>query len=534
MDDCRVKIHINQGCKEFFAKKGVNLLISMLENGIAVDTPCGGKGRCGKCAVQVLKGDIPISAEDRAVFNENQLGDGFRLACRAEIQDDCEVKLIRSGSDDIVAVTDSKLKRSNCTDEKAGTLSIPEEAGIAIDLGTTTIALSLIDLKNRRTICSNAIANSQRLFGADVISRIEAGIKGKQRELRRLVSEDIIKRTERLVSDAGISWSSLKAVAISGNTCMLHLLMGYDVSGLGSHPFTPISLSFEEKTLGTLFPESSLPKETISIPAYLLPGKSAFVGADIISGLYSLGFQDNERPCVLLDLGTNGEMAIGSKHGITVSSTAAGPAFEGGNISWGVAGIPGAISNVKITGETAEIRTISDRPEAVGICGTGVIEAVAELLSSGLMDDSGLLSDKYFDSGFPLSASKDGRSIVITQADIREFQLAKAAIRAGLEIILKRSGVAPDDIDRFYIAGGFGYYLDPKKAAATGLFPEELLSKCEASGNTSLDGAIRFLLNKDTAIKSLENLVKNTTEIMLSNDPDFNDLYIRYMDFRQG
>ena len=183
-----------------------------------------------------------------------------------------------------------------------------------------------------------------------------------------------------------------------------------------------------------------LPGELKDIKTVLLPGNSAFVGADIVSGLYSCGFHGNEKICALIDLGTNGEMAIGNKDRLMVTSTAAGPAFEGGNIKWGVGSVRGAIAGVHIENGTTEIKTIGDTHKAVGICGTGVIEAAAELLRNGLIDETGAMSEDYFDDGFPLAINEKGEEISFTQKDVREIQLAKSAIRAGFETMLKRYG----------------------------------------------------------------------------------------------
>ena len=516
------------------AEEGKNLLTLLIENGAAPDTPCGGKGRCGKCGIRLIKGDIPVSDGDRAVFNDEELSLGMRLCCRSFVSGDLELKLLRenTGKMQILADCGTVEKDYSGTEEKTG--QVPAETGIAIDLGTTTIALALMDLSERKTIAVSTLENSQRSFGADVISRVEAAINGKAAGLRKAVTSDIENGISLLLNKSRVPPASVKSVAIAGNTAMLHLLEGLDVQGLGAYPFSPANLSLEERTLGRLFPKVSGILNNAGLPVYILPGKSAFIGADILSGLFDLGFGEKDETCFFLDLGTNGEMALGNRREVLVSSAAAGPAFEGGNIKWGMAGVPGAISNVEITGGMAKVSTIGRLEKASGICGTGVIESAAGLLNAGILDNTGLLTDEYFDEGFPLAVSADGRRICITQSDIRELQLAKAAIRAGLEILLKRSGISPKNIDRFYISGGFGYYLNPKKAARIGLFPEELLSKCVISGNTSLKGAAGFLFSPENGKERLNRLKESSREISLSGDPEFNELYIKYMDFPQG
>ncbi len=529
-----IRVYKDTAYLDIKAEEGKNLLTLLIENGAAPDTPCGGKGRCGKCGIRLIKGGIPVSNGDRAAFNNEELSSGMRLCCQAAVYGDLELKLLRenTGKMQILSDCDTGERGYSGKEGKAG--HIPEEAGIAIDLGTTTIALALVDLSEKKNIAVSTLENSQRSFGADVISRIEAAADGKAASLKNTVISDIEEGISLLLHKSKVPPASIKSVAIAGNTAMLHLLEGLDVQGLGAYPFSPVNLSLEEKPLEKLLPKASAVLNNAGLPVYILPGKSAFIGADILSGLFDLGFGEKDETWFFLDLGTNGEMALGNRQEILVSSTAAGPAFEGGNIKWGVAGIPGAISNVEITGGVAKVSTIGGLEKASGICGTGVIESAAGLLKAGILDSTGLLTDEYFDEGFPLAVAADGRRILITQSDIRELQLAKAAIRAGMEFLLKRSGISPKDIDRFYISGGFGCYLDPKKAAMIGLFPDELLSKCVISGNTSLKGAALFLFSPEDGKKRLKRLKESCREINLSGDPEFNELYIKYMDFPRG
>jgi len=241
---------------------------------------------------------------------------------------------------------------------------------------------------------------------------------------------------------------------------------------------------------------------------------------------------------LLIDLGTNGEMAIGNKEKILVTSTAAGPAFEGGNISCGVGSVSGAISDVVIdgdcvngdnTGQGVSVTTIGDKLP-VGLCGTGVIAMVAELLKNELVDETGLLDEDYFDDGFVIAKDADGEQLVFTQKDVREMQLAKAAVRAGLETLLLRYGVDYDGVDKVYIAGGFGFKMDLDKAIAIGLLPEELKGKVEAVGNSSLAGAKEAVLVK-TATEEMEHICKIAKEVGLSSDKNFNEFYMDAMMF---
>lgn len=261
----------------------------------------------------------------------------------------------------------------------------------------------------------------------------------------------------------------------------------------------------------------------------LLPGISAYVGADIVSGLYACGFEKKEEVCLLIDLGTNGEMAIGKKDRILVTSAAAGPAFEGGNITWGTGSVASAICSVRIQGEQAEVKTIQEKPP-LGICGTGVVETAVELVRAGIMEDNGRMEERYFEEGYPLARTEDQRTIVFTRKDVREIQLAKAAIRAGVETLLLRYGIQKEEVSKVFLAVGFGCRLDKEKAVAIGLLPEEFRDKIETVGNSSLCGAMRYL-REETMDSSLETIVANASEINLSADHDFNEFYMEYMMF---
>ena len=528
-DPVEIKIISDNAESLIKAEAGSVLLYALNEKGIKLNTVCGGSGRCGKCAVRVIEGSIEPTADDKRLFSEKQLSAGYRLACRAIVKENCSIKILKAEEKDMIAVgAESRKTEENPSLEKS--FSINAELGIAIDIGTTTLALSLVDLSHGTVLDTVTSVNLQRSLGADVISRIDAAISGKAEELKTLISGELGNSLENLLNKDRIPDPSIvKKAAIAGNTTMLHLLMGYDVKGLSAYPFTPVNLSLEERPLKEVI--SGLPEKLWNITAWLLPGASAFIGADIISGLYSLGFHESKGISALIDLGTNGEMVIGNRDRLLAASAAAGPAFEGGNIRWGTAGIPGAISKVKISGDKAATETLGNTEYALGICGTGVIETCAELLDSGLMDETGLLCDRFFDSGFPLSETKEGESIVFTQDDIREFQLAKAAVRAGFEILMKRYGARYDDIENLCISGGFGCFLNIKKAARTGLIPEELVPKCTPHGNSSLSGAIRFLHEGEKAAKALTALTASIEVLELSNDPSFNDLYLNRLSF---
>jgi len=408
----------------------------------------------------------------------------------------------------------------NCDTLKAG-----NEAGniyaIAIDLGTTTLAFSLVDIASKQILHTVTRLNSQRKYGADVLSRIQASVDGEQEELRESIQKDLSEGIDELLKEYRIM--DIDHVVISGNTTMIHLLMDYDCSTLGVYPFAPVNT---ELISGTAEEIIGYKQPGAEIKTTILPSISAFIGGDIVAGLYALDFATNKEISLFVDLGTNGEIALGNCDRILTTSVAAGPAFEGGNISCGTGSVAGAICALEINrNDVSDIKlnTIHNVPPC-GICGTGVIETVAELLKCGLIDETGLLADEYFDTGFPLTNEQE--PIIFTQQDIRQFQLAKAAVRTGIEVLTKEYGITMDEIDKVYIAGGFGYHLNINKAASIGLIPPELTTKATAAGNTSLAGAVKYL--GDTNASDTIQRIKNASEdIILANDSDFQEVYLK-------
>ena len=468
-----------------------SLLYHLRKAGYSLPADCGGKGTCGKCKVRFLQ-DPPKPREgERKVLTEQEIQEGYRLACLAK------------------AVGKQVLEIEDYREDMDGDI-LPLEnlssCALAIDLGTTTIAAGLIDTETKKVIRTLTSMNGQRVYGADVISRIEAANRGEGEALQKLALADLDRLCAGL--NLGDSVTELKIpVILSGNTTMEHLLQGLPCDNLGVFPFHPVDISLHFY-------------KNITV----LPGISCFVGADIVSGIVACGMDRKDDVSILIDLGTNGEMAIGNRHGILVCSTAAGPAFEGGNISCGMAGIPGAIDRVEIKDGRAHITTIGDR-EPMGICGSGVIETVYELRKEEIVDDTGLMEDRYFDCGFPLASN-----VVFSAKDIREVQLAKSAIRAGIEILLHSYGINYDQVDKVYLAGGFGQKIDCHKTVGIGMLPEELEGRILAPGNTSLAGAILFAA--DPVIK--ERFLKVTQiarEISLANHEMFSDLFMKHMFF---
>lgn len=574
--DTKVIVHREKDVREIFVKEQESLLEALIRENYYVSAVCGGKGRCGKCRIRVLSGETFITEEDKAVFTQEELKAGWRLSCRVypqeelviafDIKDESgfevlsefampsagkrEDKAIRTGRE-LEAVSDSLKDKceSDNTAERVQNLSldtdtIATEYDIAVDIGTTTLVLQLLDHASGKVIHTVSTVNSQRMYGADVISRIQASIDGKKEELQECIRRDLTIGIRKLLQECEWAGQKIHRIVISGNTTMGHLLMGYPCDTLGTYPFTPVNIDFIKGSVAEILGDQTFfadDRETTNlkiaekickecdIEVLLLPGISTYVGGDITSGLYACDFADSDEICLLVDLGTNGEMAIGNKEKILVTSTAAGPAFEGGNITWGTGSIPGAICSVELVGEQVQIRTINDQPP-LGICGTGVVETTAELVREEIAEDSGMLDEEYFEDGFPLAETLDGQKIMFTQKDIREIQLAKAAVRAGMETLILRYGVSKEAVKKVYIAGGFGYKLNISKAVAIGMIPPEFESKTIAVGNSSLAGAAKYLREQE-AEKVLRRLVTVSEEVNLSADKDFNELYMDAMFF---
>lgn len=492
-----------------------SILEAMLTADIYVPAICGHRGVCGKCKIRLKEGKLPPSEADKEFFSEAELAAGLRLSCKAYPREDCTISFCMENEGDMEVVTDYAGADKGKPAETSGPFVI------GVDIGTTTIAMQMVDRISGRTAVAWSALNKQRAYGADVISRMFASNNGKKDVLQARIRESL---REGITSLLQAQPGRVERIVIAGNTTMIHLLMGYSCETLGVFPFMPVNIKTIQSDYRTLTGD-----DTCSIPAVIYPGISTFVGGDIVAGLYTCGFQEKKGISLLVDLGTNGEMAIGNGTRILSASTAAGPAFEGGGIAWGTGSIPGAVCGVAIEDGKVRTETIGNR-RAVGICGTGVLEAVYELMKAGLVDETGLLAEEYFEEGFPLAETAAGESIILTQKDIREIQMAKSAVRAGIETLILRYDTSYEAISEVYLAGGFGYHIDVKKAAGIGLLPGELTDRVRAVGNTALKGALQYG-KTDGAEKSVEAILAVSEEITLSNDKDFNELYMEYMYF---
>jgi uncharacterized 2Fe-2S/4Fe-4S cluster protein (DUF4445 family) len=395
--------------------------------------------------------------------------------------------------------------------------------GVGVDIGTTTIVTALVDLLTGQILDRVSMINKQREFGADVISRMQRASKGELPQLSSRVRTQIAEGVAELCKNNSIRERDICKMAVAGNTTMMHLLLGFSCATLGQFPFTPVTLDFVSCAYPELF-EGGLSCEVIT-----LPGISTYVGADITSGIFFTDMHRSADPTVLMDIGTNGEMALMIGGKLLCTATAAGPAFEGGNIQWGTGSIPGAISQVAWRDGKFEIKTIGNQAPA-GICGSGVVDAVYEGLRSGSIQSNGRFNTTVPESGIFLAKTPDGQDITFCQKDVRELQLAKSAIRSGLDALIRHAGLSYDDIKTLYIAGGFGYNLNFNSGVGIGLIPKELHDKIQLIGNSSLGGAVRYLMDRHSD-ENINAIVGMAGEYSLPEDPYFNEAFVDNIGF---
>jgi len=470
------------------------------------ERPCGGHGKCGKCKV-IARGELsPLSAEEKRMLTEEEIALGARLACLTRAMGNCEV---------ITEKATARIEALEQSDISGITLSPTfEKYAIAIDIGTTTLASALLNPKGRLVATATAL-NPQARWGADVISRIEAALGDASRDLALAIREALNSLILELTESGGISPLEVERAVITGNTVMLSLLTEESVEPFSHAPFTAKRLFGERLTAEELSLTSLLADTEVYLPSAI----SAFVGADTTCALLATELYRLERG-MLIDIGTNGEMALVNNGRITVCSTAAGPAFEGVGISMGMRGGSGAIDRVYVENGEIKAHIIGER-EPRGICGSGLVDLVAAMLDTGVIEEDGYLEEDEFTVLPPVS---------ITPRDIRMLQLAKSAICAGILTLIDSESINTEDISRLYIAGGFGKYLGKESAARIGLLPKKLAERALAVGNAALLGAVMLLLNKDYE-KTEKEITSGSRVLDLSVSPTFSELYMSGMVF---
>lgn len=576
--------------------------------GLAIDSTCGGKGTCGKCKVQITQGAFAVHDSDHRYFSPDEIDQGWRLSCCAHIESDCVVEVPRLMTSPKAATlgygrhvilnphthklhlqlappdlndqrSDWQRLREKLKDEgyemradldlirslpaalRANDFSITTVIsgdeliavdsgdtanaclGIAVDVGTTTVVVSLIDLTTGATLGALSALNSQAPFGADVIARVshtmehEDGVTTLQARIAATINDLV----DQLITSAYVERQHIYECVAVGNATMLHLVFGIDPAPIAVYPFiTALKESFTVRAADVnlnLHPDARL---------FALPHIGAYVGADIVSGVLATGLVRNEDDHIRLyiDVGTNGEIVLGSRNRALSTAAPAGSAFEGAQIKCGMRASDGAIEGIRITEDDVELQIIGGKGKALGLCGSGLVDVAAQLVKHGLVESSGKLISavEARDRGIPESLasrliSVEGiasfllaEGIVITQQDIRALQFAKAAIAAGVKVLMAQLNIGDDDLHEVLLAGSFGSYINPESARTIGLVPDVSVERIVAVGNTALEGAKMCLLSfrEREAVNTLIDFVEY---VELSGDIEFNDIFVETLAF---
>jgi uncharacterized 2Fe-2S/4Fe-4S cluster protein (DUF4445 family) len=512
----RVSITLQPLGETLEAEPGTPLRDVLFDYG--VEFPCGGKGQCRGCRVRVAAGHLPVTPEQRAVLKPAEIEEGWRLSCQCRAEGDLCLELAEWKAD--ILVDDSLFEFT----PRSG-------MGVAIDLGTTTVVVQLLDLETGRVLAVRTALNAQARFGADVMSRVEYAVAGgglsELKEVIRTQIYQLIQQAIRQALAAGVlrgngngkmgDLGDLSEVVIVGNTVMHHLFSGIDLEPLSHYPFEAQEdglKGFSAKDLGWSFGGE---------PAIrFLPCLGGFVGSDILAGLLAIKMHESKDLIGLVDLGTNGEIVLGNREGMICASTAAGPAFEGARIGMGMRASTGAIHQAKAV-DGRLVCSVLGNTEPRGICGSGLVDVAAVGLDLGLIEPSGRIADG---SQSILLAEP----VTLTQTDIRQLQLAKGAIAAGITLLLDRLGVRRGNISKLYLAGAFGNYISRESARRIGLidFPAE---KVHPAGNTALLGAKMALFHPGEG-GAIQVIREKMEHISLSADPAFMETYVEEMSFK--
>jgi uncharacterized 2Fe-2S/4Fe-4S cluster protein (DUF4445 family) len=606
----RIDLLFEPAARKVRVPPGVMLFDAASWNGIAIDSTCGGHGTCRKCKVQVSEGLAPITNLDTRAFSTEELRDGWRLACRVEVTNDLRVqvpelvarpkaatvgvgrKVIlrpavqkryveleeptladqRTDLERLLAKLDDLELRAElpvlralgrvlrASDFKVTAVVVDDVLidvepgdttgrlfGIAFDLGTTTVVATLLDLSTGAPVAVQSMLNPQQPFGADVITRISAiMMDGRALEkLSGLAHQALDELAQAVCLEGAVDPDEVYEVAIAGNATMTHIALGIDPEALGVAPFIMAT---------KLFPETLAAQVGVSIHerarAVIFPAFGAYVGGDIVSGLLASGMDRDSRQRLFLDIGTNCEVVLGNSDRLVATAAPAGPAFEGAAIRCGMRAAPGAIEVVRMSPEELELGVIGD-VEAQGLCGSGLVDAVAELVQLRLLDASGrFVSDdvaRDLAPGIGPRLTQLGKervfvlhwrgdegdvehSIYLSQRDVRELQFAKASIATGWRILLEESGLAVEDVQQVLLAGSFGSYLSPASAIRIGLVPKLPVLRVVSAGNVAGEGAKMALLSLRERAGAMA-LLEEVEYVELSDRADFNDRFVDQLAF---
>ena len=481
-----MKLYIKNKDITLEAEEGRLLLSVLRDHGMGVDAPCGGGGKCGKCKVWV---------------------DGKEeLACQKKVDRDMAVELPQSAQTEVLTSGVEVRIQPDGSDAYA----------LAFDLGTTTVVAFLMDGSSGKVLARASCVNPQSKYGADVISRIQYAMDGQARVLANSIRDALAELTVQAAKEAGIESAQITAVSLVGNTAMHHLLLGIDPKPLTVPPYMP-SVSRAMEVAADFLPVAA------GTQIRILPNIAGFVGADTVGCLVATEFDKLEEITLMIDIGTNGEMVLGNKDGYLACSTAAGPAFEGAKISCGMRGAAGAVDHVRL--EKGQVNhSVIGSGEAIGLCGSGLLDLVAVLLQTEDIDETGRMEEDDY--------TIPGTSVTLTQKDVREVQLAKAAIRAGIELMCRKRGIEAEDIQKVYLAGAFGSFMDPASACAIGMIPPCLQERIESIGNAAGTGAQACALSREAYAYS-SRLAENAEFLELASMAEFNDCYVDCLLFEE-
>ena len=555
--------------KQYEFKAGRSLMDIMLDAGMFIDNACGGKGLCGKCRVRITEGDAgEVSETERGILREEELSQGIRLACLVFPEGDISIEpLQKEKKHDVLAsgympefdfdldvvktrVTIHKPTLEDQTPfedqilEETGANGFEYEAlhehsmmpgeytavlhsdrvialepgdttdalyGVAIDIGTTTVVCSLIDMNTGEELGHASEINAQKFFGLDVLTRITYEIEHPEDgrdKLQKAIVGSINKMVASVCAKNGISQEQIYEFSVGANCTMMHMLMGVDARPIGKAPFAPVFARAKDVKA-----DSIGLKGAAGARLYCLPSVSAYIGADIVAGAYVCDLKSEPGNVIFIDIGTNGEIVLASHGKLMSCSCAAGPALEGMNISSGMRAAEGAIEDIHISEDGVDLKIIGDA-EPVGICGSGILTVTKELLRTGIVRKTGAFvkAGKFDESDYRsryIRVDEEGKRsfrmtdgdngsdpLYITQGDIRQVQLAKGAILSGFMALMNRAGIGMDDLDKVLIAGQFGAHLPAESITGTGILPFEVEDRIRYVGNTSKTGAYMALMSK--------------------------------------
>ncbi|GAB4279059.1 MAG: ASKHA domain-containing protein [Deferrisomatales bacterium] len=544
--------------KRVEARPGETLLAALQRAGVDIESPCNGQGICGRCGVWVSDPHRVPETPHRTI-GADQAAQGLRLACRVTAEGDLEVVLPEGAAlnarilegEKISGVVLAPAVRVQAEggrfllryeDGPAEPLEGWEDGwvpkGLAVDIGTTTLVVSLFSLATGEELATASCLNPQTRFGHDVLSRIQKGSTPEGlRELAEAVRGGIGRLVEETCAASGSDPREVLDAVLGGNTTMLQLAAEIDPAPLGRLPFA-VGLESDRVYPASRFGLRLHPRARVYVP----PVAHAFVGSDITAGLLSCpGFFDGDRPLLFVDIGTNGEMALSSGGQWLVTSTAAGPAFEAMGLSSGMRAATGAVEAVSTDGETLEVRTVDGVPPK-GICGSGILDLVAVLLELEVIDPTGRMREPGETQGLPPAVAERltlfegqpafrlGEGVTFTQQDVRQIQLAKGAIRTGIDMLLSETGVPLEGLEAVVLAGAFGYHLRPKSLETIGLLPPGAGSKVTFAGNTSRTGCAQMLLDASSR-RALGERMGRVRHVSLAEGLEFQERFVENLAF---